>query len=267
MPPLRELVRDVWRAYEQNDLLTFASAITFQVVFALIPFTLFAVGLLGAFGLTEVWNREVVPSLKDSVSPEAFKLINSTVLKVLGAKNLFWITAGLVIAVWEMSSAMRGVMDAFDRVYETRRKRGAKERYAVSVLLAIAVGTLLLTATAVFMLAPLAGTLLSILRWPICVLLLLLAMAVQLRFAPAEHQPVRWVSFGSVVVVAAWLITSVAFAFYIRDLADYGSIYGSLAAVFIGLEYIYFAVTAFVTGAQLDQLVRERARADTAGVA
>ena len=260
MSSLWRLVRDVWRAYDSNDLLTFASAIAFQVLKALIPFALFAVGLLGAFGLTEVWQREIVPSLKDSVSPEAFKLINSTVLKVLGSKNLFWVTAGLVIAVWEMSSAMRGVMDAFDRVYRVRRERSAKERYVVSVVLAVVVGGLLLAATAVFMLGPLAGTAASILRWPVSVLLLLAALWMQLRMAPAEHQPVRWVSVGSIVVVVAWLATSVAFAVYVRDFADYGSIYGSLAVVFLTFEYIYFAVAAFVTGAQIDQLVRDRAR-------
>jgi membrane protein len=255
----RRLVRDVWRAYDDNDLLTFASAIAFQVLKALIPFALFAVGLLGAFGLTEVWQREVVPGLKGSVSPEAFKLINSTVLKVLGSKNLFWVTAGLVIALWEMSSAMRGVMDAFDRIYEVDRERSAKERYLVSLLLAVVVGALLLGATAVFMLGPLAGAVLSVLRWPIAVVLLLAALWVQIRVAPAEHQPVRWVSLGSILVVTAWLVTSVAFAVYVRDFADYGSIYGSLAVVFLTFEYVYFAVAAFVTGAQIDQLVRERA--------
>jgi membrane protein len=267
VPNVRALIRDVLRAYGDNDLLTFASAIAFQVLFALLPFALFAIGLLGAFGLTDVWKHNVAPELKQSVSPAAYQLLNSTALKVLGSKNLFWITAGLVISAWEMSSAMRGVMDVFDRIYEVDRKRSLKERYVVSVVLAVVVGALLLIATAVFMLGPLTGPLLTIARWPVVVLVLLAAIGVQLRFAPAEPQPVRWVSLGTVLVIATWLITSVAFAFYIRDIADYGTVYGGLASAFIALEYLYVAVVAFLTGAQLDRLVRERARADMAGVA
>jgi membrane protein len=267
VPPVRELIRDVMRAYDDNDLLTFASAIAFQVLFALLPFALFAIGLLGAFGLTEVWRHDVAPELKQSVSPAAFQLLNSTALKVLGSQNVFWITAGLVISAWEMSSAMRAVMDVFDRIYEVGRKRSLKERYVVSVVLAVVVGGLLLMATAVFMLGPLTGTFLTVARWPLSVVLLLAAIAAQLRFAPAEPQPVRWVSMGTVLVIVAWLITSLAFAFYIRDIADYGTVYGGLASAFIAFEYIYLAVAAFVTGAQIDRLVRERARADMAGVA
>jgi membrane protein len=260
VPPLRELVREVLRAYRRNDLLTYASAIAFQVAFALIPFTLFAIGLLGALGLEDVWKQDVAPELRSSVSPAAFTLINSTALKVLGSKNLFWVTAGLVIAVWEMSAGMRAVMGAFDRIFGSHRTRSARERYLVSIGLAVVVGVLLLAATAVFMLGPAVSGVLTILRWPVSAALLLAAIAVQLRFAPADRQAIRWVSLGSLLVVGAWLGTSLAFAFYIRDIADYGTVYGALAVVIIAFEYLYLASVAFLTGAQLDQIARERAR-------
>jgi membrane protein len=260
VPPLREPVRALLRAYRRNELLTFASAIAFQLAFALIPFTLFALGLLGALGLEDVWKHDVVPDLHSSVSPAAFTLINSTALKVLGSKNLFWVTAGLVIAVWEMSAGMRAVMGAFDRIYGTRRSRSPRERYLVSIGLAIAVGLLLMLAIAVFMLGPLVSGVVTIVRWPASAALLLTAIAVELRFAPADPQPIRWVSLGSGLVVGAWLATSLAFAFYIRDIADYGTVYGALAVVIIAFEYLYLASAAFLTGAQLDQLARERAR-------
>ena len=45
---LPEAVRGVLRGYEEHDLLTFASAIAFQVLFAIIPLALVGLGLLGA---------------------------------------------------------------------------------------------------------------------------------------------------------------------------------------------------------------------------
>lgn len=256
---LQDLTREVVHAYDANDLLTFASAIAFRVLFAFIPFALFAFGLLGVFGLTGVWRHDVAPDLAHAVSPQAYSLINSTVLRVLGGQNLFWVTAGLAIAVWELSAGTRAVMDVLDRVYCCERKRSVKERYLVSISIAVVAGLLLLAATALFMLGPLVSGALTFVRWPVSALLLLAAVAVFIRHAPADRPPLAWVSVGSLLIVGTWLAMSVGFAFYIRNLADYGSVYGALAVVIITFEYVYLTSLAFLTGAQVDQLIRERA--------
>jgi membrane protein len=257
--PARDLVREVLRCYSRNDLLTYASAIAFQVFFALIPLLLFACGLLGFTGLKTVWTDDVAPKLYDSTSVAAYTLINHTVVRVLSREALFWVTIGFVIAVWEMSGAMRAVMGVFDRIYGSRRKRGFRERYVTSILLAVATGALLLASVAVFTLGSHLWGGFSLLRWPLCALMLFAAIALMVRMAPADRQPLEWVSFGSLLVVVAWLGTSVAFAFYVRNIASYGSIFGALATLIIAFEYLYLAAIAFLTGAQLDAIVRERA--------
>jgi membrane protein len=93
------------------------------------------------------------------------------------------------------------------------------------------------------------------------------SIALLVRFAPADDQPGGWVSFGSVVVVVAWLGTSLAFAFYLTHFAKYGSIFGALATIIVSLEYLYLASIAFLTGAQVDALVRERVEGDSSGEA
>jgi membrane protein len=261
---LKEAGRGVLAAYDRNDLLTYASAIAFQVLFALVPLALFALGLLGTLGLDEVWTRDVAPDIARNVSPAAFSVIDDTVGKVLGSRQLFWVTLGAVIAVWEISGATRAVMGVFDRIYGSERERDFKERYLTSLWLSVAAGGLLLLATAAFMLGPIAlGTPAAILRWPIVALLLFTAVGLFVHFAPADRQPLDWVSFGSILVVVAWLGTSVGFAFYVRDIASYGSIFGALATVIIVFEYLYLAAIAFLTGAQVDALIRARvARAE-----
>ena len=117
--PTRELLA----AYERNDLLTYASAIAFQVFFALIPFLLFVLGLLGGLGLDGVWTDDVAPTLRDNASPAAFEVVDSTVRNVLGGKQGFWLTIGLLITIWEMSGATRAIMGVFDRIYESEGER------------------------------------------------------------------------------------------------------------------------------------------------
>jgi membrane protein len=254
----KDAAKGVLTAFDRNGLLTYASAIAFQVFFALIPLALFVFGLLGGLGLEEVWSREVVPDLRDSTSPAAFTVIDDTVDQVLGEQQVFWMTIGAVITVWKMSGATRAIMDAFDGIYECRRERSTRERYVRSILLSLATGLLILSTVALYHFGPSLGPLGSILRWPLAIVLLSLVMALFVHFAPADAQPVKWAGFGSALVIVAWLGTSLAFAFYVTSVADYGSIFGALATIFIALEYLFLAAVAFLAGAQVDALVRER---------
>jgi membrane protein len=263
----REAVRGVVRGYESHDVLTFASAISFQVFFAIIPLALFGLGILGGLGLDEQWTREWAPRARDSMSPAAFEVVDQTVRQVLGDRQLFWITAGALITIWKISAATRAIMDVFDRIYEVRRTRSFWERMRVSLLLGTAVGALLLAAAGCGVLGDellravgLDSPVVLALRWLVALGLMLSVVTLLIAFAPADPQPVHWIGFGSVVVVLAWVGTSVVLGWYLTTVADFGSVYGALATVVIVLTYIYFAAAAFLTGAELDALVRERVR-------
>jgi len=57
-------------------------------------------------------------------------------------------------------------------------------------------------------------------------------------------------------VVAAWLLFSTGFGFYLSRLADYDTIFGSLASVFVLMSYLYLSAAVFLIGTQLDAMVR-----------
>lgn len=262
---LREAVRGVLRGYEEHDLLTFASAIAFQVLFAIIPLALVGLGLLGAFGLEEQWSGEWSDRVRENVSEPVFQVIDETVRRMLTEQHLFWVTAGALVAVWEISGAMRAIMDVFDRIYGSRRRRSFAERLRVSLALGLCVAALLLAATASVTLGDdllrdlgIESALVLWLRWPVALALLFTAVALLVSRAPVDHQPLQWVTFGSVVVVGAWAVTSAVLGWYLTSFADYGSVFGALATVVIVLSYLYFASASFLTGAQLDALVRDR---------
>jgi membrane protein len=261
----REAYREVTRAFAEQDLLTFASAIAFQVLYAIIPLVLFGLGLLGGLGLDEQWTQEWAPAARDAMSPAAYQVVDDTIKRVLGDQQTFWILAGAGLAVWKVSAAMRAIMDVFDRIYESDRERTFAERMRDSLGLGSAVAALLLLAAGCAVLGDEvmgaagihAGAVLW-LRWPVALALLFAVVALLVAYAPADRQPAQWVGFGSIVVVTAWVGTSLVFGVYLTSVADYGSIFGALATVVIALTYLYLAASAVLVGAQLDALVRER---------
>jgi membrane protein len=249
------------RAFAENDLLTYASAISFRVLFAVVPLTLLGLGLLGACGLTEVWSSDVAPRVQDQTSAPAFQVIDDTVRKVLADKQLFWITAGALIAIWEVSGAIRAVMNVLSRIYGTHEERDLWPRALRSIWLAALVTVLLLSAVAAIAAIPrlLDGFLGTALGWVVGVALLFVSVGALVRLAPERDRPLRWVSFGSVLVITGWIVGSLLFRWYVTSVADYGSIFGSLAVVMIAFAYVYLMSIVFLAGLQLDGLARERA--------
>jgi membrane protein len=261
-PVLRGLVG----GFDRNDLLLFASAISFQVLTALVPLLLFALGILGFFGLTGVWTQDVRPEIIDGVSAAALTIIDDTVKKVLGSAQLFWVTAGAAIATWQLSGAVRAVMEALNRVYGAEEDRSVRRRIAVSIVLAVALAALTFTAIGVVVFVPLldgnpppfVGALLFVVRWGVAAVLLGVAVGLLVHHGPDRAQPLGWVSAGAVTIVVSWLVMSVAFGLYLSSAAFSGSIYGALATVVVLMAYLYASSVVFLAVIQIDVLLRER---------
>lgn len=255
----REAVGEIHACFKKNDLLTYASAIAFRVVFATIPGLLFTLGLLGTLGLSEVWSSDAAPEVEKSVSGPLFEVIDQTVGRVLSQKQIFWVTLGALIALWALASAVRTIMGVLERIYGAPDDRPWVQRFFVSVWLSALVGLMIIAAVAsVTLLSELigGGLLAEAVGWVVALGLLLAVVGVIVRFAPAVKRPVRWVSFGAVLVVFGWTLSSLVYGWYASSIADYGSAFGSLAAVMVTLGYVYLSAVVFLTGLQLDALIR-----------
>jgi len=200
----RARLREYVDAYLENDLLTYASAISFQILSSLVPFLLFAFGVLGFLELEDVWRTELAPEVKGSVSAPAFALVNQIVERTLSSQQLFWFTAGFLIALWGVSGAVRAVMGALNRLYGDATRRSWRRRMLVSFALALVVGACWIAAFAAVVLSPLiygdvgplAGAALFVVRWGVAGAILLLTVGLLLHFAPERDQPLGWVTFG-----------------------------------------------------------------------
>ena len=142
-------------------------------------------------------------------------------------------------------------------------------------MLSIEVGACFILATVCLLLAPFVsvahpgvawGIFAFVVRWALAAGLLLLAVGLLVRHAPATDQPLPWVSLGAGIVVGLWVIVSLVFYFYLTAIASYESAFGSLAAVIVVMAYLYISTTAFLFGAQLDAIIRAQATGALSGV-
>jgi membrane protein len=264
--PARELTSDVVRSFQRHGLANFASALAFQVILALVPFLLFLLALIGFLDLEEIWREDVAPDIRSSVSDAAFRLIDDTVNKVLSQRQVWWLTAGLALTLWELSAAARVTMTALDRVYGLRRQRTLLELLPRSLALGGAMGVCAVSAIAIVRFGPLLtgeldgllAVLSFLIRWVLAAAVLGVGVGLTVHHGSATRQPLPWVSFGTGLVLLAWVLTSIAFGLYVTYVASYESVFGHLATFFVLLVYVWLLANAFLVGIELDAGVRER---------
>src|SRR3954465_2011619 len=240
--------RELVGCIQDRGLLTWASALSFQLITAVVPFLLFAFGLIGFLSLDNAWS-DIAKNIKPHMSAPAFKVAEQTAKKVLTQEELWWVTLGFALAIWQVSGGIRTIMGGLNVVYELEETRSWFERMRRSIALALIVSALVLSAIAVAWGGPLLygdvgqplGALFFLARWTIAAVLLGLATGLTVRLAPDGYQPPGWVTVGTMIVVGAWVIASILFGLYIRFVASYETIFGNLATIVILFGYIYLS--------------------------
>jgi membrane protein len=269
-----ELLRALLDGFKRHDLLTYSSAISFQILTAIIPFLLFVLGVAGSLHLNYVWRDHLEPQLQGNVSSAVFAVIENAVNNVFASRQVLWATVGGGLALWQVSGAVRAVMGALARIYGASAERSFVRRYLISFVLSIEIGACFTLTALCLLLAPFFSVghpgaawdvFAFLVRWVLVVAFLLLVVGILVRHAPATPQTLPWVSLGATIVIACWMLVSLAFYLYLTELASYQSVFGSLAAVIVAMAYLYVSTTVFLFGAQLDAIIRAQATGTLSG--
>jgi membrane protein len=256
--------------FAEHELLTYASAIAFQVLKSLIPLTLLGIALLGAVGRRDIWTKHVAPALKSRLDQPVFHAIDFGVEKIFASNSAGLILFSAVLTVWFVSSAVRAIMGAINRIYGAKDERPLWVRWPLSFGLACCIVAGIVGAALLVEAVPKQSGSLEILlvavRWLGALAALVGVTGVLVRLAPARRRPKRWASAGAVLVIGTWIVTSVAFHWYVSTFANFKSAIGQLTVFIVLMAYAYASSIVLLVGIELDELLREDASSKERGI-
>jgi membrane protein len=258
-------------AFLADDMLTYAAALAYQLLFSLFPFILFLVALLGFLDLATVftWVRQQTAAF---LPPQAMQQVNQ-VIDQLQQPHGGLLSFGIIAALWSASAGVRAIMNALNVAYDVEEGRPAWKRYPLSILYTLGLATMLILATALLVLGPqathwlaqqvglgqLVVTVWTWLRWPVAILLLMTAVAVVYYAAPDVEQDFRFITPGAILAVIVWVATSLGFSYYVQHFANYSVMYGSLGAIIVLLLYFFLSAAVLLFGAEVNAVLEQHA--------
>jgi membrane protein len=261
---LADIARRLAAESAQHHLWTYASAISFRALVALVPLVLLGLALLSALGLEDVWSTSVAPAIQGHVTPPVYTAIKFSVEKILSSNAAALIAFAGALLAWDMTWAFSTVMEALNEIHDVEEHRSRPRRVLVALALAVAVIGCTVGSVLAVILGPRPGGVLHFVfgvgRWPVAALFLSLAVGLLVRYGPAEKPQTRWASAGSLLVVASWIIATVGFRWWVSSVANFKTAIGSLTVFLVLTAYVFTSAAILLVGVQLDELLRKDVR-------
>jgi membrane protein len=259
------LIKRSLRAFSSDDMTTYSAALSYAALFALFPFLIFLIALLGALQIPQFFTW-LLDQSRTAIPSDGFQLVENVITDIQGQTRSGLLSISIVTAIWGASSGIRSVMNAMNVAFGVEETRPALKRYLLSVLYTVGLAILLIAGAGVMLTGPdaiewLAGevglgnlfiTLWTWLRWPVLALLLMLTTALIYYVAPNVDQPFVFITPGAVVAVSLWLVASFGFSVYVSNFSSYNSTYGSLGGIVVLLLFFYISSAVLLLGAEVN---------------
>jgi membrane protein len=271
------VLRRTAREFVDDDLTDRAAALTYYSILSIFPAMLVLVAILGAAG--ESATNEVLKNIQQFAPGAARNILTSAVKELQHSSTTGGVLAivALLGALWSASGYVSGFIRASNAVYDIPEGRPAWKvtplrigltlalmaLAAASALIVVFTGPVARRAGELIGLSDTAVTVWSIVKWPVLVLFVVLMIALLYWAAPnVRGRGFRWVSPGSFLALAIWLLASGGFALYVANLGSYNKTYGTLAGIIIFMVWLWLTNLAILLGLEFEaELSRERAMA------
>jgi membrane protein len=268
--------------FSEDNLTTWAAALTYYSVLALFPALIVLVSILGLVGdpkATTDTITEIVTEIGPESAADTFSGPIEQVTESRGSAGIA-LLLGSLVALWSASAYVGAFIQASNVIYETREGRPFWKLRPLQILVTLAMILLLavmalglaLTGPIVDAVADPIGvsdtavTVWNIGKWPILAGVFILLLAVLYYASPnVKQRGFTWVTPGSAVALVGWIVASVGFAFYVANFGSYNKTYGTLAGVAVLLIWLWITNLAILFGHQLNA-ERERSAQFAEGV-
>jgi membrane protein len=273
----KEIALRTWKEGGKDNIGIVAAGVAFYGFLALVP-------LLGAIVLT--YGLFVEPqtvlrhagSITAMVPGEGGQLISEQLINVVqtsGGKKGLGLAIALAVAIWGARNAASSVITALNIAYEEEEKRGFIKTNLLAiamtigaVLLALLAGGAMTVLGYVQHLFPDMGAI-GALFWRVVTYVLLgaaaaAAAATLFRYGPSrEKARWTWLTPGSIIFAAVWILLTLSFGFYVSNFGNYGATYGSLSAIVVLLTWLYLSSYVLLFAAELNSEIEHQTAKDT----
>jgi membrane protein len=265
-----------FRQFQEDDVPGISAELAYRFLFAIFPFAIF-LAALGAFVAQWVGienpAEQIVAALGQNLPPEVLEEVQPQLEQVVNETRPGLLSFGALFALWAANGGTMALMKAMNRAFDIEESRGFVARYAMGIGLTLLAAGGILGSFIIIVggtvateeiaqelgIGGAAWTAIELLRFPLVLAMLTVAVAVLFRLAPNFTPAWRRVLVGGLIFSIGWLLATLGFALYVANFGNYDNTYGALGGVIILMLWFYLTALVLLVAAEVVAvLVKDR---------
>jgi membrane protein len=268
--PIRwtEVVRRTVNEISDDNCFGLAAQLAFYFLLALFPAILFFVALLGYLPVDNAF-ADLLAALGTVAPGEFVSVVRQQLDQIAQGEHAGLLTIGIAGAIWSSSAGMVAIIDALNQAYDVEERRPWWERRLLAIGMTLALALFAVLSLAFVLIGPnvafYAASWLRIkpvvvyawglARWPVIISCAVIGLDVVYHLAPNRTARWVWVTPGSLVSTALWIVSSFGFKFYVSNFGHYSATYGAIGAAIVALLWFYVSGLTILVGAELNSVI------------
>ncbi|ROQ38212.1 membrane protein [Frondihabitans sp. PhB188] len=273
--PWRYALRRTYHGFLRHRTVDAGAALAFFSTLAILPGALAVVSAASLGQSDGDAVDDILEIARLAIGPNAASALRSPLISLLSLSSPgVTLGVGLVLTLWALSGYSSAFGRAMNTIYDVQEGRRFFRFRAQMLLLSAVLMVLYAGIAAILLITPtiaeavgsqlrigfLLVPLWNVLKWPVLVGLVVLSVALLYYFTPTiKHPRVRWVSYGALLAIGGWGLSTAGFAIYVTTFTKYDRVYGVLGGAVVVLVYAFISNFVLVLGGELDsQIIRVR---------
>ncbi|MCL2235777.1 MAG: YihY/virulence factor BrkB family protein [Defluviitaleaceae bacterium] len=258
-----EFLRKLLKAAKDNEITALATKLTYHLIFALFPFLIFLISLVGFFNIEPTYLMEEISAL---LPYETANMVNEVINSVVDTRNPGALTIGLIIALYTVANGFRSIMRGINRVYGQEDRRHIVKRWALCVLLVVILAFAIISSLLAIIYRDLIYNLIAAnfstnafvenifgaLGVAVTIAILLFAIILIYRFSSSVKHRLLSLLPGAVLTIAVWGLSAWGFNIYISNFSNHSMIYGPITSIILTMLWLNVVSITILFGAQLN---------------
>jgi len=266
MKKFTHFIQALYHKINENEIMPLATQLTYRLVFALFPFIIFLISLVGYFDI----EADTLLNEAFAVFPlQIAQIIDDVIRDVVDTRNPSIMSTSLLVSLFTVANGFHTIMRGINKVYGHKDSRNVVVRWLYSGVLVIALALAITTSLLVVIYGdtiygiitqhfnphPNFSIIFGFAGVLITITIMLATIMLIYRLSLGQKQSIVSMLPGAMLTIVVWAISSSAFNFYVNNFSRYSLVYGSIASIFITMLWLNIISATILIGAQINALL------------
>ncbi|WP_419873469.1 YihY/virulence factor BrkB family protein [Candidatus Pristimantibacillus sp. PTI5] len=258
-----QFAKCLYSRFRDDDVPALGAQLTYYLILSFFPFLIFMVSLLG---FIELSGDSVVAELIRLLPTEASETISGILKEVVDNSTGTLLSFGMIATIWSASNGINAIVKGLNKAYDVEEKRPFWKVRGISLLATVFLVIVIMLVMVMLIFGKAIGEYLfqwmnypdgfqliwGILKYVIPIAAMAAAFSLLYWIVPSRRLKFKEVLPGAVFATFGWIITSLAFQFYMNNFGNYTKTYGSLGGMIILLIWLYISSILIILGGEIN---------------